>query len=142
MFVFFLTEKRRECVFIFLREKKERNKNNQECHLLDYSIHKRGFEAILAPTRRLSKSQKTCKKIVIWNWSWQLWRQGMDFALQEVFLESLPIEIKFWIVICYVMFLLHVCVVMHVKYLYYFIFYIIPLRTSHIVCGLMWIWEI
>ena len=56
MLIFFLREKRREFLFIFFREKKEINKNNQE-GMLDYSLYKRGLEAILAPTRYLSKSQ-------------------------------------------------------------------------------------
>ena len=39
----------------------------------------------------------------------------MDFVLQEVFLKTVYIEIKFYIDICYVMFLLHVCVVIPYK---------------------------
>ena len=39
---------KRKFLFIFLREKKERNKNNEE-YILDYSLHKRGFETILVP---------------------------------------------------------------------------------------------
>ena len=61
--IFFQREKRREFLFIFLREKKKRNKNNQK-GVLDYSLHKRGFEVILAPTHYSSNSQRIDKKIM------------------------------------------------------------------------------
>ena len=102
MLIFFLTEKEENSYLFLLREKKERNKNNQE-GVLDYSLHKRGFEAILVPICCLSKRQRIDKKIVVWSSSWQLWRQSVDFALQEVFLESLPIEIIFELISYFVL---------------------------------------
>ena len=53
-------------------------------------------------------------------------------------LNSFSLKLKFWIDICYVTVLLHVCVVMPIKCLYDFFFlYIILLRTSQTMCGLM-----
>ena len=118
----------RRVLIFFLREKKKRILvlSRQE------SLHKRGYETILAPTRRLSKNQIIDKKIVVWSWSRQLWRQSVDFTLQKVFLKSMSLKLKFWINICYMTFLLHVSVVMpHKGFIWFFFLYFIRLHSPH-----------
>ena len=87
-----------------MTKKKERNKNNQEI-FLDYSLHKRGFKAILEPTCCLSMSQKIDKKIVVWSWLWRLGRRSVDFYYKRYFLN--PFALNFflnWYMLCDVLY--------------------------------------
>ena len=69
MLIFFLRKKRREFLFTSFERKKKKKRETRiiKKGVLDYSLHIRGLKAILAPTRRVSKSQRINKKTVFWS---------------------------------------------------------------------------
>ena len=101
LFCFFFpweTKEVNSCYF-FQEKRNKEIRIIKKVFLIILSIRE-GFEAILALIRCLSKIHRIGKKIVVLTWSWHLWRQSVDFTLQETFFESFPNKIKFWIDIC------------------------------------------
>ena len=116
---FFLREKRREFLFIFLREKKERNKNNQMFSWL-FSPQKRVWGNLGAHTlfiQKLKNRQEDRGLVVDHdNYGGKVWIS----SYKRYSLNPFPSKLNFELICVIWRSYLHVCVMMHIKYLYNF----------------------